>query len=121
MSHNELLQEIASLRIENEELKTKLSALEKQNSQASETLIDNAILSGLIQVDGKKSWVQLANNFPNDCREALNALKHDASKSRVDWDIRKWETEDPDGLLKVKSSMPLVHKRLFDSYYLKSK
>jgi len=120
MTHN-TLQEVEILKSENQELKYKLAALEEQNNEVSIILIDNAIKTGILLMGGRQSWIAIANNFPIDCREVLNSLKVSASSSREFWDIRKWEIEDPEGLQKMKNSMPHEYKKLFDSYYIKRK
>ena len=70
MTQNIISQELQILQAENNELKSKLSVLEQQNNEASIILIDNAIKTGIIQIGARQAWIALANNFPNDCREA---------------------------------------------------
>ena len=138
--------ELLKLENENAELKAKVASFELAESAKKELaaieLVENAITAGKIESESKDSWLKIANSSYEDCKAALDAFKvalapepikhanilnkltltaNNAVKGREDWDIRKWEVEDPKGLLALKNSTPLEYDRMFNAFYIKSK
>ena len=115
-----------------QELEAKLKT---QNDATINNAIEAAVKDGRITADQKADWKSmLENNLENglklignlqprvDVNKALNNNSNlgnpsAISNDRKDWDIRKWETEDPSGLENMYKNNKEEYDRLSKAYY----
>jgi ATP-dependent protease ClpP protease subunit len=130
VAENEALKERLKV-IEEKEVAEKEKAAEELKNKAIE-LVENAIKEKKILETEKDSTIEMAvNNFEfvanmiskiNNVKDAVKVfdVKNVAkNEERKDWTIRKWEKEDPNGLVKIKNETPEIYTEMYNQFYKK--
>lgn len=136
-----------ALKVENDSLKAKIVALEKEKTDASAAeltaltnkataLVEKGVTEGKIKAEKKDETIKAAiANFDviENMLSMASAVKP-ASKifdvknvavlggkteDRSSWTIRDWEKKDEKGLLAIKNETPEVYQSMFDAFYKK--
>jgi ATP-dependent Clp endopeptidase proteolytic subunit ClpP len=102
---------------------------ENKNKQALE-LVENAIKEGKVSEGCKDAFVELALNYFDATKKAIEAMEVNKVANKVTiapatvegrdkWTIRDWEKNDSKGLEKIKNENPELYNQLYSSYYKK--
>ena len=104
------------------------------NKKIVEEAIDNAIKEGKIEKEKKDEIVEKFENNLEGLELMLGSLKAGAVKitnelnnseetsadipeGRKDWNLRKWEKEDPEGLENIRKNNPDLYKEMYKNQY----
>lgn len=103
--------------IKDKEIEDILNVAIKQN-KISNSLKEN--YKNLLNVDFELTSQLISKLIPNKVVSLVDLITEEESTNpRIDWTIRDWERQDPNGLRELKSNDPEKYNKLFNSFYKK--